>query len=114
MCGFVGMVGVAPLADDDRGAVERLMGLLARRGPDDEGTWNDARATLGFRRLAVIDLSPLGHQPMVSPDGRQVLVFNGELYNFRELRDELRREGVTFRSTGDTEVVLHALVRWGT
>jgi asparagine synthase (glutamine-hydrolysing) len=68
---------------------------------------------LGFRRLAILDPSPAGHQPMLSPDGRYVLVYNGELYNFRELRSDLESDGVVFRSSGDTEVVLHALARHG-
>jgi asparagine synthase (glutamine-hydrolysing) len=90
-----------------------MTGLMARRGPDDAGYWSDAHCALGFRRLAILDLSPAGHQPMLTSDGRHVLVFNGEIYNFRELRGELESAGVTFRSTGDTEVALHALALWG-
>lgn len=113
MCGFVGTLGGGPLDDTARGATRALTGLLARRGPDDEGHWGDEHAALGFRRLAVLDLSPAGHQPMESADGRWVLVFNGEIYNFRALRAELEAQGVAFRSDADTEVVLHALARWG-
>ena len=113
MCGLVGTVGIGPLDDDVRDANRALTALLARRGPDDEGHWTDERIALGFRRLAVLDLSPAGHQPMESLDGRWVLVFNGEVYNFRKLRAELEADGVRFRSDADTEVVLHALVRWG-
>jgi asparagine synthase (glutamine-hydrolysing) len=91
-----------------------LSALMARRGPDDEGLWSDeAHCTLAFRRLAILDLSPNGHQPMATPDGRYALVFNGELYNFTELRARLAAHGVRFRSTGDAEVVLHALATWG-
>lgn len=87
---------------------------MARRGPDDEGHWTDGQnCALGFRRLSILDLSPAGHQPMFTPDGRYVLVFNGEVYNFRALRAELEERGVRFRSTGDAEVVLHALAEWG-
>ncbi|GIU78026.1 MAG: asparagine synthetase B [Bryobacteraceae bacterium] len=86
---------------------------MVRRGPDDEGYWDDGRCFLGFRRLAILDLTPAGHQPMVSGDGRSVIVFNGELYNFPELKRELEAEGVRFRSRSDTEVVLEALNRWG-
>ena len=92
----------------------QLSALMARRGPDADGAWNDERATLVFRRLRVLDLSPAADQPIEHPDGRHVLVFNGEIYNFRELRAQLEAEGVSLQSTGDTEVLLHALVRWGT
>lgn len=115
MCGISGELQFhdGPARDDE--TVARLSSLMARRGPDDSGTWRDGdRAWLTFRRLAILDLSPAGHQPMLSPDGRFALVFNGEIYNFVELRDELERGGVRFRSTGDTEVVLQALAHWGT
>jgi len=113
MCGFVGAVSVEHLEPGDAASIRPLTSLLARRGPDDEGYWHDAHAAFGFRRLAVLDLSPAGHQPMVSPDGRFVLVFNGEVYNFGDLRSELAADGVRFLSHSDTEVVLHALIRWG-
>lgn len=113
MCGFVGTVSAAPLDAATRTATSALTELLVRRGPDDEGRWDDPRASLGFRRLAVLDLSPAGHQPMESEDGRWVLVFNGEVYNFRGLRAELQTEGVRFRSDSDTEVVLHSLIHRG-
>src|SRR5262249_43958632 len=96
------------------GTIVKSVSLMARRGPDDEGIWSDGHTcTLGFRRLAVLDLSPAGRQPMASHDCRYVLVFNGELYNFRQLRHDLQREGIVFHSTGDVEVVLYALARWG-
>lgn len=113
MCGFVGTVARAPLDDEALAATRPLTDLLARRGPDDEGRWTHRTASFGFRRLAVIDPSPAGHQPMVTVDGRWVLMFNGEVYNFRDLRRVLEREGDTFRSDTDTEVVLRSLVRWG-
>ena len=114
MCGITGMVVRDGLSDDDRHEVAALTELMARRGPDDDGAWDDgAVCALGFRRLSIIDLSEAGHQPMVSADGRHVLVFNGEIYNHRELRAELEREGRRFRSTSDTEVVLQALETWG-
>lgn len=88
--------------------------LMRRRGPDDMGLWEDAeRCTLVFRRLAILDLTPAGHQPMLSQDGRYAIVFNGELYNFQALRNELAEHGYRFRSSGDTEVVLYALAHWG-
>ena len=112
MCGFVGVVSYEPASSNAR-TVQALTSLLERRGPDDEGQWSDEHAALGFRRLAVLDLSPAGHQPMETPDGRWVLVFNGEVYNFRDLRSDLEDQGVRFRSDSDTEVVLHALIQWG-
>lgn len=96
-----------------RQRIDETASLLLRRGPDDGGYWDDGRCFLGFRRLAILDLTPAGHQPMVSGDGRSVMVFNGELYNFPELKRELESEGVRFRSRSDTEVVLEALNRWG-
>ncbi len=95
---------------------ERISALMKRRGPDSEGNWSSpgGECTMVFRRLAILDLSPAGHQPMVSADGRYVLTFNGEVYNFRELRRRLEGKGRTFRSSGDSEVVLNALMEWGT
>ena len=116
MCGLTGIwTSAGPTADTLLHTVSAMTRSLERRGPDDEGTFVDAPAgfALGHRRLSVIDLSLDGHQPMSSPDGRYTLAFNGEVYNFAELRDELLREGVAFRSKTDTEVVLHALALWG-
>lgn len=91
-----------------------ISALMQRRGPDDSGLWSDQQhCTLVFRRLAILDLSPTGHQPMLSQDEKYAIVFNGELYNFRELRRELETAGRRFRSSGDTEVVLNALIHWG-
>jgi len=87
--------------------------LMVRRGPDDSGAWSDDRCNLVFRRLSILDLSSAGHQPMVSEDRRYVLVFNGEVYNFNELRRFLEQKGVRFRSHSDSEVVLYALIEWG-
>jgi asparagine synthase (glutamine-hydrolysing) len=92
-----------------------MLARLAHRGPDDAGVWSDERAgvLLGHRRLAVIDVSPLGHQPMVSDDGRMAIVFNGEIYNYLELRRELEQRGVRFASNSDTEVLLYGYREWG-
>jgi len=114
VCGLTGMFVSDGLTPDDVAEVEALNDLVARRGPDDVGAWDDgAHCALGFRRLSFLDLSERGHQPMVSAEGTDVLVFNGEVYNFRELRCELERAGRRFRSTSDTEVVLEALACWG-
>ena len=94
-------------------AVKGMTDLMARRGPDDEGFWSDSHCALGFRRLAILDLAPTGHQPMITADGRYVLIFNGEVYNFQELRPRLEQRGIQFRSTGDAEVILYALAEWG-
>lgn len=116
MCGFVGQLTYSDARDTgaDPATLRRLVELAARRGPDDEGVWSDAHCRLGFRRLAILDPSPASHQPMRSTDGRYAIVYNGALYNFPALRRELEGAGVRFRSSGDTEVVLHALVTWGT
>lgn len=114
MCGIVGMLVRDGLSEDDIAEVEALGELMARRGPDGRGTWHDGEAcALGFRRLAILDLTERGSQPMATADGEHVVVFNGEVYNFRQLRSELEATGRTFRSGSDTEVVLQALAEWG-
>jgi len=115
MCGIAGVaeVGAAPgVLRDAAGSMARC---LAHRGPDAHAVWADevAGIALGHRRLAVIEPGPGGEQPMVSADGSLVLVYNGELYNYRELRAELAGSGSSFRSDSDTEVVVEALARWG-
>jgi asparagine synthase (glutamine-hydrolysing) len=113
MCG---LVGVFERNGDTRGklaAVAKATRTLAHRGPDDEGTFDSGPVALGFRRLAILDLSPLGHQPMTSHDGTWTLVFNGEIYNFIELRRELEAVGAHFRGASDTEVLVEGLARWG-
>jgi asparagine synthase (glutamine-hydrolysing) len=95
--------------------VRCMAATLHHRGPDDAGTWVDPAdgVALGHRRLSVLDLSPLGHQPMHSASGRYVIVFNGEIYNFRALRAELELAGHSFRGRSDTEVMLAAITEWG-
>lgn len=114
MCGFAGVVG-PPSPGVGRAWSAWAGSHMVRRGPDDSGQWDDddAGVHLTFRRLAVIDLSEHGHQPMLSRDGHSVLVFNGELYGHQELRRALSARGATFRGTSDTEVVLAALDEWG-
>jgi len=113
MCGIAGFVHLdgAPASPV---ALQRMTDAIAHRGPDGQGHWTEGNVGLGHRRLSIIDLSPAGHQPMVSADHRFVLSYNGEVYNFRELRSELEAEGCWFRSQTDSEVVLNALARWGT
>lgn len=112
MCGITGIFHLdgepaSPLI------LRRMTDAIAHRGPDGEGHYVDRSLALGHRRLAIIDLSPAGHQPMQSPDGRYVISYNGEVYNFRELRTELQSLGYRFHSATDTEVVLLALAHWG-
>jgi asparagine synthase (glutamine-hydrolysing) len=112
MCGFVVIVGRAGRVVN-RAVVEQMVETIAHRGPDDSGFWSNGPVAMGFRRLAIIDRSLAAHQPMLAPDGQAVLVFNGEIFNFVELRDELRSLGHQFHSTGDTEVLLAAWRQWG-
>jgi len=112
MCGITGLINlngepVSPVL------LKRMTDAIAHRGPDGEGQWIDGNVGIGHRRLAIIDLSPAGHQPMISADHRYVLSYNGEIYNYRELRIDLEAEGIWFRSNTDSEVVLHALAQWG-
>lgn len=112
MCGIAGLINltgetVSPVA------LKRMTDAIAHRGPDGEGQWIEGPVGFGHRRLAILDLSPAGHQPMISADHRYVISYNGEIYNFNELRAELQAEGYWFRSKTDTEVVLHALAHWG-
>lgn len=97
------------------GITRAMTDAIVLRGPDDAGEWVDADfgVALGHRRLSILDLSPLGHQPMASADGRFVMVFNGEIYNFQELRAELEKSGHTWRGHSDTEVMLAAFLEWG-
>src|SRR4051812_39159657 len=112
MCGIAGFVDADSSAETRIGAVQRMCETMLHRGPDDAGLTNISVATLGMRRLAIFDPAN-GHQPMRSPDGRFTLVFNGAIYNFRALRDELAGTDWTFRTNCDTEVLLAAYVRWG-
>jgi len=109
MCGIVGAV----LAEGASASIEDAIRRLHHRGPDDQGSWSEGRARLGFTRLSIIDLTEAGHQPMTSPDGRFVIVFNGEIYNFPELRAQLDAAGETFRGHSDTEVLLRIFAREG-
>lgn len=111
MCGIVGAIGSEVPEKGLR--LERALASIAHRGPDGQGVWRDSVAHLGHRRLAIIDLSQAGAQPMVDPEQGMVIVFNGEIYNYREIRAELEAKGHVFRSTSDTETLLRGYVEWG-
>src|SRR5829696_6093726 len=117
MCGFAGFLQTKSVvtADGMDEVARRMAGTLRHRGPDDAGSWSDAPAgiALGHQRLSIIDLSVEGHQPMASASGRYVIAFNGEIYNFPQLRQELDGEGRAWRGHSDTEVMLAAFESWG-
>ncbi|MCC6475214.1 MAG: asparagine synthase (glutamine-hydrolyzing), partial [Burkholderiales bacterium] len=113
MCGITGFIAPAASAGCRVAEIQRMADRLARRGPDDAGTWCDPQAgiALGHRRLSVLDLSPQGHQPMVSHCGRYVIVLNGEIYNHLDLRQRL--DPIDWRGHSDTETLLACFSRWG-
>jgi asparagine synthase (glutamine-hydrolysing) len=116
MCGFAGLLSSAGFTRDELADhATRMIRPIEHRGPDDSGTWIDEHAgvALGFRRLAILDLSPLGHQPMQSASRRYCITFNGEIYNYRDLRRELEAVGHRFHGESDTEVMLAAFEQWG-
>ncbi|MBN2231194.1 MAG: asparagine synthase (glutamine-hydrolyzing) [Deltaproteobacteria bacterium] len=112
MCGICGIFNLDGEPVPHR-FIKSMTDALAHRGPDDEGQYIDVNLALGHRRLAIIDTSPAGHQPMLSADGNVVLVYNGEIYNYRELRTELEKTGYCFSSRTDTEVLLAGFQVWG-
>lgn len=117
MCGITGYFTPPRSRSSEQMTAEvtRMTDAILLRGPDDSGAWVDAEAgiALGHRRLSILDLSPLGHQPMTSADGRYVIVFNGEIYNFQQLRAELEPHGHAWRGHSDTEIMLAAFLQWG-
>jgi asparagine synthase (glutamine-hydrolysing) len=112
MCGICGQLHFDRNRPADPDRVRRMTGRMVHRGPDDEGTYFDGPLGFGFRRLSIIDVAG-GHQPMSDEAGRVWVVFNGEIYNFPELRDELTARGYTFRTRSDTEVIVHGYRAWG-
>lgn len=112
MCGISGLVNFNSQQVPE-GSLREMMRIMKHRGPDDEGVFTDGAFGLGFVRLSIIDLSTAGHQPMHSPDNRYTLIFNGEIFNYIELREELRQMGVVFQTQSDTEVLLNAYIKWG-
>ena len=112
MCGIIGIIKKDNISTCDLAFVAKATRLMAHRGPDGEGLWNDNFAALGHRRLAVIDLEK-GKQPMSDSSSRFVVVFNGEIYNYSNLRRELEKSGIKFNTNSDTEVLLYAYIKWG-
>lgn len=116
MCGICGYISKRKIEDR---ILEEMRDTMIHRGPNDAGIWQSQTGEsssyigLAHRRLSIFDLSELGHQPMKSADGNLVIVFNGEIYNFKELRSELEKDGVTFKSDCDTEVMLYSYAKWG-
>src|SRR5262245_27397064 len=113
MCGIVGHVSITRPCS--RELLVQMRDSLRHRGPDDAGEWwaENGLVALGHRRLAIIDLSPAGRQPMADSSGRLQVVFNGEIYNYQEVRRELETRGHSFRTATDTEVILEAYLEWG-
>ena len=112
MCGICGELRFDALAPE-LSVIERMKDKLQKRGPDSDGSYVNAPAALGHRRLAIIDLTEKAAQPMVDDRADVALVFNGTIYNYPDLRKELQGLGHTFKSTGDTEVILRAYIEWG-
>jgi asparagine synthase (glutamine-hydrolysing) len=110
ICGIFNFQGNQPVAAED---IQRMNRTIVHRGPDDEGTFFSGSLGLGFRRLSIIDLSPAGHQPMSDAAQKTWVVFNGEIYNYLELRKELEAHGRSFRSNSDTEVIVQGYKHWG-
>ncbi len=114
MCGIAGVWRKRnPIDANDLSDVARMMQALVHRGPDDHDSWHNKRLALGHRRLSIIDPSPAAREPMLTASGEGVLVYNGEVYNYRALRETLQAQGVIFRTVCDAEVVLEALHHWG-
>ena len=112
MCGITGVINLNGMPVS-RAAIRTMTDSIAHRGPDGEGHYLDRNVALGHRRLAIIDLSPAGSQPMTTEDNSLVIVYNGEVYNFLDLRPQLQAKGYRFHSNTDTEVVLYAYQEWG-
>jgi asparagine synthase (glutamine-hydrolysing) len=112
MCGICGEISFDH-QEVSESLIRNMMQTMKHRGPDDEGIYIEQGIGLGFVRLSIIDLSPMGHQPMIGGEGNYVVVFNGEIYNYIELRSELKSIGYSFGTNSDTEVLLNAFIEWG-
>lgn len=113
MCGILGIVNLANTSTVDEGAFKAALSTMNHRGPDHMGTYTDPEFTFGHVRLSILDLDPRSNQPMILEDGKYVLTFNGEIYNFHDIRKELEAEGVSFRTESDTEIILLGYRAWG-
>ena len=117
MCGIQGIISFTDPFNPEimTTTLRNMMDKMSKRGPDDQGMElsEDLRIGFGFHRLSILDLSPCGHQPMISPNKHSMLIMNGEIYNFKELRQELEKRGHDFISRTDSEILLHALEEWG-
>src|SRR5947207_5494756 len=113
MCGIAGQFNFQRHEPVERETIVRMARSIAHRGPDDEGFFIAGPVGLGFRRLSIIDLAG-GHQPMSNSEGNVWIIFNGEIYNYKELRAELQSKGHQFRTNSDTEVIIHGYEEWGT
>lgn len=111
MCGVAGFLNYKQAADHS--VLDNMLDSIMHRGPDDQGTWTSGLVGMGHARLSILDLSVRGHQPYITQDHQGIIIYNGELYNFRELRTELESAGFRFSSNSDTEVILYALHHWG-
>lgn len=112
MCGFIGYINGTKLINHSQ-TIENMMNTIIHRGPDSGGIHTDDKVTLGFRRLSIIDLSDVANQPLYSEDGSIVLVFNGEIYNFQELREDLIAKGHSFKTKSDSEVLIYGYIQYG-
>jgi asparagine synthase (glutamine-hydrolysing) len=112
MCGICGIVNFNGKPADEI-SVRKMMSEIKHRGPDDDGVFIDNNVGFGFNRLSIIDLSSSAHQPMPDESGRYVIIYNGEIYNYIEIREELRSKGYKFKSSGDAEVLLYSFIEWG-
>ena len=111
MCGILGWLGEG--INKNFSKFDKAIDILSHRGPDDRGVWQDKDILLGHRRLSIIDLSKGGHQPMIDANTDSVIIFNGEIYNYKELKSELKNLGYRFNGDSDTEVLLYSLIEWG-
>ena len=113
MCGIAGKLSLDGQEPVDPNLIQKMMDVVAHRGPDGEGQYVTGPVGLGHRRLSIIDLSPAGKQPMSNEDGTVWVTYNGEIYNFHELCEELASKGHIFKSKTDTEVLVHGYEEWG-